>query len=103
MEPNQIEAAQRETDAMCEGQQVVAVSDFEALDTLTMAQWLQDAGDALIGTTEADCLEVIAHVKAGSACQDSSLIDQWLGQLIRKRVVAYARRCIAADETGGVR
>ena len=103
MEPSQIEAAQRETDAMCDGQQVEAMSDYEALDTLTIAKWIQDAGDVLIGTTEAECLDILAHVKASSAIPDGSGIDRWLGELIRKRVVAYARRCIAADESGGVR
>jgi hypothetical protein len=104
MESSQIEAAQRETDAVCDGQQVAAVSDYEAICRISIDDWRRDCADAIVREHTELCL--LADIRAAASINDGRLAQlayASIGEYIVKNAIDYARRCIAADETGGVR
>jgi hypothetical protein len=103
MEPNQIEAAQRETDAMCDGQQVEVVSDYEALSRISIDDWRRDCADAIVREHTELCLLADIRAAASMPNSPSKLAYADIGEYIVKNAIDHARRCIAADETGGVR
>ena len=104
MENPQINEARDAYEAGLEDSQPVeAMSDYEAVDKIGCDQWVLDCADASFPDRNS-ALYALAYLRGAlSDEQTRHIFAQDLGNLIINNAVAYANRCIAAEETGGVR